>query len=84
MIPRWFGRTWRLSLPAALATLPAAAFAPSVSRAAGAAALLAQVQEGGQSVFEQAPSHSYIVDGVLFVVLVGAALFVICRSSRRT
>ena len=55
---------------------------------AGAAELttsiLAQVESGGRSVFEQGGSRSYVFDGLLFAVLVGAAIFVICRSSRRS
>ena len=46
--------------------------------------ILAQVVSGGQSVFAQGGSRSYVADIVVFTVLVGVAIFVICRSSRRT
>ena len=46
--------------------------------------VLAQVESGGQSVFEQPGAKSYTTDLLVFAALIGAAIFVICRSSRRT
>ena len=46
--------------------------------------VLAQVESGGQSVFDESGSHSYVKDIVVFVVLVAIAIIAICYSSRRT
>jgi len=68
----------RVGLFAAALLLPST---PRLLAAVQTHVMLAQV--GGQSSVV-APSRSYTLDVFIVVALMGAALFVICRSSRRT
>jgi hypothetical protein len=70
--------TWRrLGLFTAALLLPSS---PRLLAAVQTHAMLAQ--EGGESSVV-APSRSYTLDVFIVVALIGAALFVVCRSSRR-
>lgn len=67
-LPAWFGRLILVLLLVATA----------------ATAAWAQDTTGNQNIVESPQSRSYAFDIGIFVVLVGAALFAICRSSRRS
>lgn len=70
MIGKWLTR---LTAAGALVSL-AAGFAQA---AATSAAVLAQV------TIQKSGTKNYIVESLVFVALIGTALFVICKSSRR-
>lgn len=55
-----------------------------VLTAGRATAAWAQTESGGQNEAYQPPEPSYTLDLILLAVLVGAAVFAICRSSRRS
>ena len=55
-----------------------------VSSVGSATITWAQNESGGQGSGNQPPAPSYTLDVIILVALVGAAVFAICRSSRRS
>jgi hypothetical protein len=60
------------------------AFVPAICRAGAEVwVVLAQQKEQGGTIRTQGGGKSYVVESVIVVVMLGLALFVVCRSSRR-
>jgi hypothetical protein len=55
-----------------------------VVAAVPATSVWAQTVSGTPTSPDEAPAPSYVLDVCLLVVLIGAAVFAICRSSRRS
>lgn len=55
----------------------------STTSATWTTAVLAQQPAGGGISVQSSTTKSYVVDTVLVVALFGAALFAVCRASRR-
>ncbi len=75
-------RKYLLSLTAAGVMFSTTARAEPAAAPFPLPAVLAQNEVGGVTV-QKAGTKNYVVESLVFVALAGAALFVICKSSRR-